>query len=55
MAAWTRHEQILDALVEAARAADDVSREAYWTGIRAATKAAGEKLKALEKAERAGG
>ncbi len=55
VAAWTRHEQILDALVDAARAADDVSREAYWTGIRAATKAAAEKLEALEKAERAGG
>ncbi len=51
---WTLHEVVLEAVIKAAREADDAVREVFWSEIADEAKEAQAALEALEKAERAG-
>jgi hypothetical protein len=51
---WTLHEVVLQAVIKAAREADDAVREIFWSEIADEAKAAQATLEALDKAERAG-
>lgn len=50
---WTRHEKVLEALIDASKQADDAVRAAYWTKVAQDTEAAKAALEALEQSERA--